>query len=433
MAEYKALVARQRTFFLTGQTKEMEFRIQGLNKLQDAIGKHEKDLLAALRKDLNKSEAEAYSSEIRIVLEEIRFTLENLSSWMSPKQVDTPSFLGDATSVIYPEPYGVALIISPWNYPFQLAVAPLVGAMAAGNCAVLKPSEFTPETSRMLAKLVRENFPEEYVTVVEGEVEASTALLKEKFDTIFFTGSTPVGKVVMEAAAKHLTPVTLELGGKSPCIVHGDADLESAAKRIARGKFLNAGQTCVAPDYLLIQREVKDAFLGELKTAIHALYGEDITRNPDFPRIVTEKHFNRLSAFLSDGELVFGGRTDVSRLFIEPTILDSVTWEDPVMRDEIFGPILPVLVYDDLSEALDKITRRPKPLALYVFSENTEVQDRILGSVSFGGGCVNETLAHLTSPFLPFGGVGESGMGSYHGQGSFDTFSHKKSILKRRA
>lgn len=411
----------------------MEFRIQALNKLQDAIGKHEKDLLTALRKDLNKSEAEAYSSEIKIVLEEIRFTLENLSPWMAPKQVDTPSFLGDATSVIYPEPYGVALIISPWNYPFQLAVAPLVGAMAAGNCAVLKPSEFTPETSRMLARLVQENFPEEYIAVVEGEVEASTALLREKFDTIFFTGSTPVGKVVMEAAAKHLTPVTLELGGKSPCIVHGDADLESAAKRIARGKFLNAGQTCVAPDYLLVQREVKDAFLAELKAAIHALYGEDITRNPDFPRIVSEKHFNRLSSFLSDGELVFGGRTDASRLFIEPTILDSITWEDPVMRDEIFGPILPVLVYDDLTEALDKITSRPKPLALYVFSENTEVQDRILGSVSFGGGCVNETLAHLTSPFLPFGGVGESGMGSYHGQGSFDTFSHKKSILKRKA
>lgn len=433
MENYENLVKQQRTFFQTGQTKKMQFRMDSLNTLQNAINKHEKDILAALRKDLNKSEAEGYSSEIKIVLEEIKFSLENLKSWMQPKEVDTPSFLTGATSVIYPEPYGVALIIAPWNYPFQLAIAPLIGAMAAGNCAVLKPSEFTPTTSSVLANLIKENFPAEYISVVEGEVETSTALLNEKFNYIFFTGSTPVGKVVMEAAAKHLTPVTLELGGKSPCIVHNDAELTSAAKRIARGKFLNAGQTCVAPDYILVHRQVKDQFLGELKDAIQALYGDDISQNPDFPKVVNEKQFKRLSSFLDDGTLYFGGRTDSSRHFIEPTVLDQITWADTVMKDEIFGPILPVIVYDELSEIIEEITKRPKPLALYIFSESEEVQDQLLSSVSFGGGCINETLAHLTSPFLPFGGVGESGMGSYHGQGSFDTFSHRKSVLKRKA
>ncbi len=433
MENYENLVKQQRTFFRTGKTKDIQFRVDSLNTLQNAINQHKEELLAALRKDLNKSEAEGYSTEIKLVLEEIRFSLENLASWVQPKVVDTPAFIAGASSVIYPEPYGVALIIAPWNYPFQLAIAPLIGAMVAGNCAVLKPSEFTPTTSKVLAKLVKENFPEHYIAVIEGEVETSTALLKEKFDYIFFTGSTAVGKVVMEAAAKHLTPLTLELGGKSPCIVHSDADLKSAAKRIARGKFLNAGQTCVAPDYVLIQRKVKDQFLSELKDAIHALYGEDISQNPDFPKVVNEKQFNRLSTFLNDGTLYFGGRSDASRLFIEPTVLDQITWADPVMKDEIFGPILPVIVYDELTDIIDEITQRPKPLALYIFSESTEIQDQILNSISFGGGCINETLAHLTSPYLPFGGVGESGMGSYHGQGSFDTFSHHKSVLKRKA
>lgn len=433
MENYENIAKRQRAFFLTGQTKPIQFRMDSLNTLQSVINSHEKEILTALRKDLNKSEAEGYSSEIKIVREEIKFTLENLKSWMQPKEVDTPAFLTGSTSVIYPEPYGVALIIAPWNYPFQLAIAPLIGAIAAGNCAILKPSEFTPTISSVLAKLIKENFTEEYLAVVEGEVETSTALLKEKFDYIFFTGSTPVGKIVMEAAAKHLTPVTLELGGKSPCIVHSDAELKSAAKRIARGKFLNAGQTCVAPDYILVQRQVKDQFLGELKNAIQALYGNDIYHNPDFPKIVNEKQFNRLSSFLNDGTLYFGGRTDSSRDFIEPTVLDGIKWSDSVMKDEIFGPILPVILYDELSEIIEEIIKRPKPLALYIFSESEDVQNQLLSSISFGGGCINETLAHLTSPYLPFGGVGESGIGSYHGQGSFDTFSHHKSVLKRKA
>ncbi|GIP42935.1 aldehyde dehydrogenase [Paenibacillus sp. J45TS6] len=433
MENYKNLAKRQRAFFKTGVTKPIQYRMDSLNTLQNAINTNEKEILAALRKDLNKSEAEGYSSEIKLVLEEIKYSLENLKAWMEPKNVETPAFITDASSVIYPEPYGDALIIAPWNYPFQLAVSPLVGAIAAGNCAVLKPSEFTPATSGIISKMIRDNFPEEYIAVVEGEVETSTALLKEKFDYIFFTGSTNVGKVVMEAASKHLTPVTLELGGKSPCIVHSDADLDTAAKRIARGKFLNAGQTCVAPDYLLIQRDVKDQFLSKLKEAIHGLYGEDISKNPDFPKIVNEKQFNRLSAFLDNGNLYFGGRTEASRHFIEPTILDQISWDDSIMQEEIFGPILPVIVYDDLNEIIEEITNRPKPLAFYVFSESKEVQDELLSGVSFGGGCINETLAHLTSPYLPFGGVGESGMGSYHGKASFDTFTHHKSVLKRKA
>jgi aldehyde dehydrogenase (NAD+) len=321
-------------------------------------------------------------------------------------------------------------VIAPWNYPFQLAVSPFVGAVAAGNCVVLKPSELTPQTSRILAQMINENFPEEYLAVVEGGVETSTALLKENFDYIFFTGSTMVGKIVAEAAAKHLTPVTLELGGKSPTIVHKDANIQEAAKHIVRGKFSNAGQTCVAPDYLLVQRDVKDELLAQLKEVVTNLYGENVSEN-DFPHIVSEKHFDRLHSYLTNGDLVFGGKSNRSRLFIEPTVLSNISWEDDVMQDEIFGPILPVIVYDELDEVIDEIVKRPKPLALYLFSEDEAVQDQILSNVSFGGGAINDTINHITSHYLPFGGVGESGMGAYHGQASFSTFSHEKSILRR--
>ncbi|HDR6289186.1 TPA: aldehyde dehydrogenase [Bacillus cereus] len=431
MENYKNLTQKQRSFFRSGKTKNVQFRINTLNKLRELILSNEKEILKGLKDDLNKPEAEAFRTEIKLVLGEIDFTLDNLVSWASPREVETPSSHVGSTSYIYPEPFGVALIIAPWNYPFQLALAPLVGAIAAGNCAVLKPSELTPHTSRILAKIINANFPEEYICVVEGEIETSTALLKEKFDHIFFTGSTMVGKVVAEAAAKNLTPVTLELGGKSPCIVHEDADLEEAATRIIRGKFLNAGQTCVAPDYLLVQRSVKEKLLDKLKEVISNTYGEDISQNLDFPRIINEKHFNRLKQYLDNGNLVTGGKADLSRLFIEPTILDNISWEDPVMQDEIFGPILPVLEYDDVSEIIHIIVERPKPLALYLFSESEVVQNSILSNISFGGGSINDTLSHMTSHYLPFGGVGESGMGAYHGKGSFDTFSHFKSILKR--
>ncbi|MBQ4866318.1 aldehyde dehydrogenase [Priestia megaterium] len=431
MNNYQELTKKQLSFFNSGKTKDVAFRIETLKKLKELVVRHEDDILKAVKADLNKPEMEAKRAEVGLVLSEIDFAVKNLAEWTAPKEVETPSTHAGAKSYIYQDPYGLALVIAPWNYPFQLAVSPVVGAIAAGNCVVLKPSELTPHTSSLLAKMFNENFPEEYLTVVEGEVETSTALLKENFDYIFFTGSTMVGKIVAEAAAKHLTPVTLELGGKSPTIVHEDANIEEAAKRIARGKFANAGQTCVAPDYILVQRNVKDELLANLKQVVTNTYGEDVSQNLDFPHVVSEKHFDRLNSFLTNGDIVFGGKTDRSRLFIEPTVLDNISWEDNVMQDEIFGPILPVIVYDEISEVIEAIVKRPKPLALYLFSEDEAVQDRILNSVSFGGGSINDTINHMTSHYLPFGGVGDSGMGAYHGKASFDTFSHAKSILKR--
>ncbi|MQR89313.1 aldehyde dehydrogenase family protein [Bacillus megaterium] len=431
MNNYQELTKKQLSFFNSGKTKDVAFRIETLKKLRELVVRHEDDILKAVKADLNKPEMEAKRAEVGLVLSEIDFAVENLSEWAAPKEVETPSTHAGAKSYIYQDPYGLALVIAPWNYPFQLAVSPVVGAIAAGNCVVLKPSELTPHTSSLLANMFNENFPEEYLTVVEGEVETSTALLKENFDYIFFTGSTMVGKIVAEAAAKHLTPVTLELGGKSPTIVHEDANIEEAAKRIARGKFANAGQTCVAPDYILVQRNVKDELLANLKQVVTNTYGEDVSQNLDFPHVVSEKHFDRLNSFLTNGDIVFGGKTDRSRLFIEPTVLDNISWEDNVMQDEIFGPILPVIVYDEISEVIEAIVKRPKPLALYLFSEDEAVQDHILNSVSFGGGSINDTINHMTSHYLPFGGVGDSGMGAYHGKASFDTFSHAKSILKR--
>lgn len=427
------LVQQQRQFFNTGNTKDVTFRIQALNRLKKAIEKFHQPILDALKSDLNKSEPEAFGSEIRIVLGEIDFTLEHLEQWAAPREVPTASTLPDSTSFIHPEPYGVALIIAPWNYPFQLAFGPLVGAMAAGNSAVIKPSELTPAVSKVTAELIADTFPSEYIAVMEGEVETSTALLKEKFDYIFFTGSTGVGKVVMRAAAEHLTPVTLELGGKSPSIVHKDANLQIAAQRLARGKFLNAGQTCVAPDYLLVHEDVREEFISLLQAEINDKYTENATQNPNFPHIVNQRNFDRLAKFLEDGEFLIGGRSIREQLVIEPTLLGNVDWSSPVMQEEIFGPILPVIEYNDLNPILDEITNRPKPLALYLFTNDEEVQDQVFNTVSFGGGCVNETLSHMTSHYLPFGGVGDSGMGSYHGQQSFELFSHHKSILKRNS
>ncbi|MEO2212484.1 aldehyde dehydrogenase [Paenibacillus amylolyticus] len=431
MDQAKQLVTEQRTFFYTGQTKNIEYRINALQHLRKGIEKYQQRILDALRADLNKSEAEAYGSEIRIVLGELDFALEHLLEWAAPKQVPTNSAMPDGVSTIYPEPYGVALIIAPWNYPFQLAFGPLIGAIAAGNCAVIKPSELTPAVSRLTYDLIQEIFPQEYIAVMEGEVEASTALLKEKFDYIFFTGSTGVGRIVMKAAAEHLTPVTLELGGKSPAIVHSDADLKLVAQRIVRGKFLNAGQTCVAPDYLLVHEQVHDELINLIGAEIKDKFGDDVLQNADFPHIVNARNFDRLSKFLTDGKTLIGGRSVREQLLIEPTVLGDVNWESAVMQEEIFGPILPVFTYSDLNPMLDEIVRRPKPLALYLFTQDEQLQDQVLNQVSFGGGCINDTLSHMTSHYLPFGGVGESGMGSYHGQQSFDVFSHHKSVLKR--
>lgn len=427
----KQLVTTQRTFFNTGQTKQVEYRIQALQNLREGIEKYQQRILDALRADLNKSEAEGYGSEIRIVLGELDYTLEHLREWATPRNVPTSPAMPDAASTIYPEPYGVALIIAPWNYPFQLAFGPLIGAIAAGNCAVIKPSELTPATSRLINDLIQDIYPEEYIAVMEGEVETSTALLNEKFDYIFFTGSTGVGRIVMKAAAEHLTPVTLELGGKSPAIVHRDADLKLAAQRLVRGKFLNAGQTCVAPDYLVVDEQVHDQLIEEIRAEVRDKFGDDVMQNKDFPHIVNTRNFDRLTAFLTNGKTLMGGRSNRDQLMIEPTVLGDIDWDSPVMQEEIFGPILPVFTYRDLNPMLDEIARRPKPLALYLFTENEALQEQVLNKVSFGGGCINETLSHMTSHYLPFGGVGESGMGSYHGQQSFEVFSHHKSILKR--
>jgi aldehyde dehydrogenase (NAD+) len=431
MENYSSLVAKQKSYFRTEMTKDLTFRLDALQKLRAAIKNNENKLMEALRADLNKSAFDAYTSEIGFVLEELRFTIKHLRSWVKPKRVKTPLTHIGSTSYIYSEPYGVTLIIAPWNYPFQLAIAPLIGAIAAGNCAIIKPSELTPKTSELLGTMIKELFSEEFVAVVQGGVETSQTLLQEKFDYIFFTGSVPVGKVIMEAAAKNLIPVTLELGGKSPCIVHEDANIKLAAKRIAWGKFTNAGQTCIAPDYLYIHKNIKDQFLQQFKETTLELYGIQPLNNPNFTRIVSERHFERLTSFLANGKQYMGGQTNKDKLSIEPTVLTQITWEDPVMQDEIFGPILPVLEYSDLHEVIEGIHRHPKPLALYIFTESKNLQQEVLNSVSFGGGCVNDTVYHFASPYLPFGGVGNSGIGAYHGKGNFDTFSHNKSVLKQ--
>ncbi len=431
MSDYEARVQKMKDCFRTHQTKDIGFRLNALMKLGDAIRKHERSITEALAADLNKSEFEAFASEIGIVLKEISFVRKRLRRWAKPRKVRTPLTHIGSRSAIHSEPYGVVLIIAPWNFPFQLAIAPLVGAIAAGNCAVVKPSELTPHTSEAIAAMIRETFPEEYIMVVQGGADASQALLDIDIDYIFFTGGTSVGKVVMEAAARHLTPVTLELGGKSPCIVHEDARLDLAAKRIAWGKFMNAGQTCVAPDYVYVHQSVQEAFLSRLKEAIGQLYGASPLTSGNYTRIVSEKHFERLARLLENGRTAVGGGCDRDGRLIEPTVLTEVAPDAAVMRDEIFGPILPILTYTDLDDVVSAINDRPKPLALYVFTESKEVQRRVLGRTSFGGGCVNDTVYHFTSPYLPFGGVGPSGMGAYHGRSSFELFSHRKSVLKQ--
>jgi len=430
MDSYFELVSKQRQYFCQGHTKDLSFRIKALTMLHQMIKTHESELLHTLHQDLNKSEFESYLSEIAILLEEIRFTLKHIKKWARQRKVRSSLAQFGSKSYIYPEPYGVVLIISPWNYPFQLAIAPLIGAIAAGNCALIKPSELTPMTSSLIAKLIEAYFPKEYISVVQGGADTSQALLKEKFDYIFFTGSVQVGKDIMEAAAKKLTPVTLELGGKSPCIVHRDAIIKHATKRIAWGKFINAGQTCVAPDYVYVHKDIKDEFIEMLGTAIKEMVG-DVLSSGNFTRIVNDKPFNRLRSYLDDGNIVFGGNYNRNSLIIEPTILDNPSWDNLVMKDEIFGPILPVLEYDNKVELIESVNKRPKPLAFYIFSEDKNFIKSTLNQVSFGGGCINDVIYHLSSPYLPFGGVGESGIGAYHGKGSFDLFSHEKSILKQ--
>ncbi|WP_027409160.1 aldehyde dehydrogenase [Anoxybacteroides tepidamans] len=420
------LLEKQQRYFHRGETKQVKFRLKQLEALKRAIQAHEQEIIATLHDELHKSPLESYSTEIGFVYKEISFIMKHLRNWTKPKRVKTPLTHFGSKSYLYPEPYGVSLIIAPWNYPFQLAMAPLVGAIAAGNCAVVKPSEYTPKMSSLLNKMISETFADEYVTVVEGGVDVSTALLKLRFDHIFFTGSVPVGKRVMEAASKHLIPVTLELGGKSPVIVDETAHLELAAKRIVWGKFSNAGQTCIAPDYLLVHETVKARLLEKMKHYINEFYN-----NGHYAKIVSERHAKRLVSFLEKGTIVYGGRYDIEKRHIEPTIIEDVALDAPVMQEEIFGPILPVFSFSSMDEAIGIIQQFEKPLALYLFSESREVQKTILEQIRFGGGCINDTLLHIATPYLPFGGVGESGFGAYHGKASFDAFSHYKSILKQ--
>jgi len=424
------LVQQQREFFRTEQTQEIAFRLGQLAKLKQAIIDRQEAILQASKADLGRPAFEAYF-EIA-TLSEINLAIKNLKTWAKPRRVKSPIDQFPASAWIQPDPLGVVLIIGPWNYPFQLIMSPLVGAIAAGNCALLKPSEHAPHTSRVVAKLIADTFDPSYVAVVEGDASVSQQLLAEKFDHIFFTGGTEIGRIVMAAAAQHLTSVTLELGGKSPCIVDSDIHLDRAAKRIVWGKLINTGQTCIAPDYLLVHRQIKTDLVARIKHYIQEFYGENPAQSPDYGRIIHDRHFERLITFLDRGEIILGGEYNPDERYLAPTLIDGVTWDDPVMREEIFGPILPILTYDELESAISQVNARPKPLALYFFSRDRQKQERILQATSSGGVCLNDTVMQVGVNTLPFGGVGESGIGSYHGKASFDTFSHFKSVLKRK-
>ena len=429
-AQPSEIVRRHHAYFKQGTTKPVAFRKTQLRNLREAIRRYEPRIMAALRQDLNKSEREAYATEIGIALTELRVALRGVRKWAKPKRAKTPMSHSGASSRIVPEPFGTSLVISPWNYPFMLSIAPIVSAIAAGNTVVLKPSELTLSVSALLAEMIRETFPSDYVTVVEGDAAVSTELLKQPFDHIFFTGSPGVGKIVMEAAAKQLIPVTLELGGKSPCIVHKDADIALAAKRVAFGKFTNAGQTCVAPDYALVHRDVKDAFVAKLTEAVRRFYGDDPLASPEYGRIVNERHYRRLKGYMADGRIVSGGKSDDKRLQIAPTLLDQVPLDAPIMREEIFGPLLPILEYREESEIEAIVDRNPKPLALYAFTKDNAFANRLIERIRFGDACINDTIMHFGTPYLPIGGVGGSGIGSSHGEYGFRAFSHYKSVLK---
>lgn len=418
----------QRNFFAEGKTIPTAFRKQQLELLYKAVLKYSDEIGASLNKDLGKSPYESYATETGLVLNEIRFLIKHIAGWNRPQHVPTALFNFPGWSTVYQEPYGVALIMSPWNYPFMLTMIPLAAAISAGNCAVIKPSRYSVHTSELIVTIIREVFKPEYVCAFEGGHEINTALLDEKFDFIFFTGSVAVGKTVMHAAAEHLTPLCLELGGKSPCIVDSSADIRLAARRIVWGKMLNAGQTCIAPDYVLADKSVIDILLSEMLKQVGTQYGSDPLHNPDFPKIINEKHFNRLRTMVPEALY------DEKQNKIAPTILPLTLEEagkSPVMQEEIFGPILPVIGFDSSDQAKDFIRQRPVPLALYIFSRNRKMEKDFIRTLRFGGGCINDTVMHIASSRMPFGGMEESGMGNYHGRYGFDTFTHKKSILRK--
>lgn len=426
------LLEAQRAFYHTGATRPIPARRRALERLKAALDRYEGDLCAALRADLGKSPAESYMSEIGLAKSEISYLLKHLDRFARERRVKTPLAQAVSRSFVKPSPYGCVLVVSPWNYPVLLTLDPLADALAAGNTVILKPSAYSPETSRVLAELVEWAFPPELAAVVTGGREENRALFSLDFDYIFFTGSQAVGKEVLRKAAETLTPVTLELGGKSPCIVDETANIPLAAKRIVFGKFLNCGQTCVAPDYVYCHTSVRDRLVEELKKQIVLQFGEEPLKNRNYGKIVNEKHFRRLLGLLDPAKTALGGQYEEESLRIAPTLLTGVDWSDPVMGEEIFGPILPVLTWEDPDEAIDTVRARPKPLALYIFSSNKKSIARWKEEISFGGGCVNDTLIHLATPYMGFGGVGESGMGAYHGKRGFDTFTHHKSMVDKK-
>lgn len=424
------VVDNQRQFFQTGKTKDINYRLTQLKTLKQAIIDQESAIYDALKADFHKPVVESYVSEIAILIQEINYAIKNLRNWSQVKRKLIPWQLLPASGKITPEPLGVVLIIGAWNYPLQLSLLPLVGAIAAGNCAIIKPSELAPHTSQLIAKIISLAFIKEYIAVIEGDVETSKNLLQTKFDHIFFTGSSATGKIIMAEAAKHLTPVTLELGGKSPCIVDNDVDLEVAARRIVWGKFFNAGQSCVAPDYIVVHKNIKAAFLNTIEKLLREFYGDNPEKSLDYARIINQKQYHRLTNLIQ-GDIRIGGKTNSQDCYIAPTIIDNVNWHDVIMESEIFGPVLPIIEYLNIDETIVKINSLPNPLAIYIFSNNHTIQQKIIRETSSGGVCINDVMKQIFAPSLPFGGVGNSGIGSYHGKANFDTFSHYKTILNR--
>lgn len=431
MDTIKDLINNQKNFFESNKTKDINFRIKNLKKLKKIVKDNEEEILNSLKVDLGKSDFEGYTSEIGMVYDEINYMIKNLKKLSKPKKVRTSIVNFKSTGYIYKEPYGRVLIMAPWNYPINLSLVPLAGAIAAGNCVVLKPSEYSINTSMLLEKLISDNFNSNYIKVILGDAKVSSEILDYKFDMIFFTGGTSIGKIVMNKASKYLTPVVLELGGKSPCIVDETAKISLAAKRIIWGKGLNAGQTCVAPDYIYVHRSIKDNLIKELIKNIEIMYGNESENCNYTPKIINEKHYNRILNLIDKDKIVYGGSYNTKEEKISLTILDNVNFKDKVMEEEIFGPIIPIITFDSLDEVIKNVNERPRPLALYLFTTSKESENEILTNISFGGGCINDTIIHLANSNLPFGGVGDSGIGSYHGSKSFDVFSHSKSILKK--
>ncbi|MFH0975717.1 MAG: aldehyde dehydrogenase [Spirochaetota bacterium] len=423
-------INKQRDFFNTGSTKEISFRIEQLKKLKSALKKYEPEIMQALYKDLRKSDFESYLTELGVLYSGIDYALANIKKWAKPKRAKTPFSLRPARSRTVAEPYGSVLIIGPWNYPLQLVVAPLIDAIAAGNCAVVKPSSLAHYTSEVIVKIISETFDPAYIYAVKGGTERTPFLITEKFDYIFFTGGTETGRTIMQAAAKELTPVTLELGGKSPAIVSSDAAIDMAAKKITWGKFVNAGQTCIAPDYVLAHKDISEKLVSGIKHYVEIFYGKDPKQSPDFARIISPGHFKRISNLLKKADIVFGGRTDEKELYISPTVAKNISLKHPLMLEEIFGPVLPVLEFSDINEAISTVKSMPKPLALYLFTSGKNIEQRISNEISCGGMVINDTLLHVANHHLPFGGVGFSGIGQYHGKAGFDTFSHIKAVMK---